>query len=290
MASRRMFSRRITDSSRFVRMPLSAQALYFHLGQHADDDGVVEAYPVMRMIGANEDDLRMLILKEFVIPLNNDYVSYLPDWMEHNKIRADRKEDSLYIDLLLQVVPDAEIRQAKPSYYSSQKSICQTNGGQMPDKQQANDGIGKDRLGKDSIDKSINNICASVPDDTTKANRKKEANELFEQLWKAYPSKKGKAQVSDTAKAKLLKIGYDEMMRAIDRYTYDFEKDSDWRKLQNGSTFFNSGYVDYLDANYKSAEDAQKESDHEKAKELERRCWGDIKPIEGNDLPFKYEG
>ena len=133
----------------------------------------------------------------------------------------------------------------------------------------------------------INNICASVPDDTAKANRKKEANELFEQLWKAYPSKKGKAQVSDTAKARLLKIGYDEMMRAIDRYTYELKKDSDWRKPQNGSTFFNSGYVDYLDANYKSAEDAQKESDYEKAKELERRCWGDIKPIEGDDLPFQ---
>lgn len=289
MASRRMFSRRITDSSRFVRMPLSAQALYFHLGQHADDDGVVEAYPVMRMIGANEDDLRMLILKEFVIPLNNDYVSYLPDWMEHNKIRADRKEDSLYIDLLLQVVPDAEIRQAKPSYYSNQKSICQTNDGQMTDKQQTNDGIGKDRLGKDSIDKSINNICASVPDDTAKANRKKEAHELFEQLWKAYPLKRGKAKVSDTAKTKLLKIGYDEMMRAIDRYLYDLEREK-WRETQNGSTFFNSGYIDYLDANYKSAEDAQKESDYEKARELERRCWGDVKPIDGDDLPFQYEG
>ena len=287
MASRRMFSRRITDSSRFVRMPLSAQALYFHLGQHADDDGVVEAYPVMRMIGANEDDLRMLILKEFVIPLNNDYVSYLPDWMEHNKIRADRKEDSLYIDLLLQVVPDAEIRQAKPSYYSNQKSICQTNDSQKAGTYQTNDGIGKDSIGKDSIDKSINTLCASVPDDTAKNSRKKEANELFEQLWKAYPSKKGKAQVSDTAKARLLKIGYDEMMRAIDRYTYELEEDSDWRKPQNGSTFFNSGYVDYLDANYKSAEDAQKESDAEKARELERRCWGDIKPIEGDDLPFQ---
>lgn len=287
MASRRMFSRRITDSSRFVRMPLSAQALYFHLGQHADDDGVVESYPVMKMIGANEDDLRMLILKEFVIPLNNDYVSYLPDWVEHNKIRADRKEDSLYIDLLLQVVPDAEIRQAKPSYYSNQKSICLTNDGQMTDKRQTNVRIGKDSIGKDSID---NILCASVPDDTAKANHKKEANELFEQLWKAYPSKKGKAQVSDTAKARLLKIGYDEMMRAIDRYTYDLEKDSDWRKPQNGSTFFNSGYVDYLDANYKSIEDAQKESDAEKARELERRCWGDVKPIDDDDLPFKYEG
>lgn len=283
MASRRMFSRRITDSSRFVRMPLSAQALYFHLGQHADDDGVVESYPVMKMIGANEDDLRMLILKEFVIPLNNDYVSYLPDWMEHNKIRADRKEDSLYIDLLLQVVPDAEIRQAKPSYYSNQKSICLTNDGQMTDKRQTNVRIGKDSIGKDSID---NILCASVPDDTAKANRKKEANELFEQLWKAYPSKKGKAQVSDTAKARLLKIGYDEMMRAIDRYTYDLEKDFDWRKPQNGSTFFNSGYVDYLDANYKSVEDAQKESDAEKAHAMMMK-FVTGKPIEGDDLPFQ---
>ena len=144
----------------------------------------------------------------------------------------------------------------------------------------------QNRLDKNSIDKSINNICASVPDDTAKANRKKEANELFEQLWKAYPSKKGKAQVSDTAKARLLKIGYDEMMRAIDRYTYDLEKDSDWRKPQNGSTFFNSGYVDYLDANYKSVEDAQKESDAEKAHAMMMK-FVTGKPIEGDDLPFQ---
>lgn len=133
---------------------------------------------------------------------------------------------------------------------------------------------------------SINTLCASVPDDTAKTNRKKEANELFEQLWKAYPSKKGKAQVSDTAKARLLKIGHDEMMRAIDRYLHDFEKDSDWRKLQNGSTFFNSGYVDYLDANYKSVEDAQKESDAEKAHAMMMK-FVTGKPIEGDDLPFQ---
>lgn len=133
---------------------------------------------------------------------------------------------------------------------------------------------------------SINTLCASVPDDTAKTNRKKEANELFEQLWKAYPSKKGKAQVSDTAKARLLKIGYDEMMRAIDRYIYDLEKDSDWRKPQNGSTFFNSGYVDYLDANYKSVEDAQKESDAEKAHAMMMK-FVTGKPIEGDDLPFQ---
>ena len=59
MATRRMFSARITESTRFIKMPVSTQALYFHLGLRADDDGVVEAYPVMTTIGASEDDLKI---------------------------------------------------------------------------------------------------------------------------------------------------------------------------------------------------------------------------------------
>jgi len=90
--------------------------------------------------------------------------------------------------------------------------------------------------------------------DKSKENKntmcKADALALFEDLWKMYPCKKGKGQVSDTAKMRLLKIGFDEMIRAIDRYKTEFAKDSDWRKPQNGSTFFNSGYIDYLDANY----------------------------------------
>jgi predicted phage replisome organizer len=76
-----------------------------------------------------------------------------------------------------------------------------------------------------------------------------EINELFERLWKLYPKKKGKGQISDAKKKAIYKIGYDEMKRAIDRYVNDLKKDS-WRKAQNGSTFFNSGYIDYLDKNY----------------------------------------
>ena len=53
---------------------------------------------------------------------------------------------------------------------------------------------------------------------------------------------------------KLYSVGYDELCRAIERYKAELEKDSDWRKPQNGSTFFNSGYVDYLDANYQPQE------------------------------------
>ncbi len=90
---------------------------------------------------------------------------------------------------------------------------------------------------KEKKRKGINTMC------------KADALALFEQLWEQYPVKKGKGQVSDVKKMKLLEIGLDEMSRAIKRYLAGLEKDS-WRKPQNGSTFFNSGYVDYLDCNY----------------------------------------
>lgn len=82
----------------------------------------------------------------------------------------------------------------------------------------------------------------------------KKAEELFEKIWKIYPNKKGKGAVSKTQKLKLLKIGEEELIRAIERYVKDWKKESSWRKPQNGSTFFNSGYVDYLDKNYKESE------------------------------------
>ena len=82
---------------------------------------------------------------------------------------------------------------------------------------------------------------------------KAEALALFESLWKMYPNKKGKAQVSDKDKQKLLEIGLEEMTRAIERYKSELEKDKDWRKPQNGSTFFHSGYIDYLDTNYEES-------------------------------------
>ena len=77
-----------------------------------------------------------------------------------------------------------------------------------------------------------------------------DAAALFERLWKLYPCKKGKGQVSDTQKKRLLAIGEPALVKAIERYSSELQKDAGWRKPQNGSTFFNSGYVDYLDGNF----------------------------------------
>lgn len=81
---------------------------------------------------------------------------------------------------------------------------------------------------------------------------KREAAQLFEKLWGQYPCKRGKAKVSDSAKIKLLKTGADQMQRALSRYLFDLKREN-WRKPQNGSTFFTSGYIDYLDSNYAPA-------------------------------------
>lgn len=90
----------------------------------------------------------------------------------------------------------------------------------------------------------------SQKSEKSKENSKKEINECFERLWKQYPNKKGKGQVSDAKKKRLWKIGEEHIQRALKRYLDGLEKDASWRKPQNGSTFFNSGYVDYLDENY----------------------------------------
>ncbi|MDO8180249.1 replisome organizer [Lactiplantibacillus plantarum] len=155
MAQRRMFSNRITDSAKFLKMPLSSQALYFHLGLHADDDGVVEAFSVMRQTGAVEDDLRILVAKNFVNVLNDDLVAYITDWNENNRIRADRKVDSIYKDLLLEILPNIELTEPKPRADTGKVT------GRPMDNQWTDNGphrLGKDRLGKDSKGKYIESV------------------------------------------------------------------------------------------------------------------------------------
>ena len=72
-------------------------------------------------------------------------------------------------------------------------------------------------------------------------------------MWKLYPCKRGKGKITEEKKMKLLAVGEEHMIRCIERYKAELKKDADWRKPQNGSTFFNSGYVDYLDENFTPA-------------------------------------
>ena len=150
MAQRRMFSKRIVESARFLKMPPSTQALYFHLGLHADDDGVVEGYNVMMQTGATEDDLKILEAKNFVTVLNDDLVTYINDWRENNRIRADRKVDSIYKDLLLKMLPDIEIQHARARADTGKKTGVKQleDNGRPVDNQRTTSGRQMDRIGQ----------------------------------------------------------------------------------------------------------------------------------------------
>lgn len=103
MAERRMFAKTVIGSARFLKMPPTSRLLYYDLGMQADDDGVVEAFPVMRLTGATEDDLKVLISKGFVVVLNEDLVTYISDWKRNNLIKKDRYTPSRYQELLVRL-------------------------------------------------------------------------------------------------------------------------------------------------------------------------------------------
>ncbi len=145
MAERRMFAKSVVESARFLKMPVSSQNLYFHLGMNADDDGVVEGYSVINLVKANEDDLRVLYSKGFVKILNEDLVTYIADWREQNRIRPDRKKDSFYTDLLLQMEPHVELLERK-----ERSDVGRKNGPSMDGVLSAQCSVVQDSKGKDS--------------------------------------------------------------------------------------------------------------------------------------------
>ena len=96
MAERRMFAKTIIDSDAFLDMSTSAQALYFHLGMRADDEGFVNnPKKIQRMTGASDDDLKILIAKKFIIPFESGIV-VIKHWKIHNYIRGDRMQETKY--------------------------------------------------------------------------------------------------------------------------------------------------------------------------------------------------
>lgn len=97
MAQKRMFSLQVTDTDKFLDMSASAQALYFHLGMHGDDDGFVPSpKKIARAAGCNDDDLRLLASKGYIIPFESGVI-VITDWNVNNTLKNDRYHETVYI-------------------------------------------------------------------------------------------------------------------------------------------------------------------------------------------------
>lgn len=171
MANRRMFSLDVVDTDRFLEMPTSTQALYFHLGMRADDEGFVASpKKITNFVGCNEDDLKLLAVKKFITPFESGII-VITEWNVHNWIRSDRKHETRFQD---------------------EKSMLSLCGGiyvladnvQPIDRQMSDSWHPEVRLGKDSIDNIINyqeiinkynEICISFPKCTKLSEKRKKA-------------------------------------------------------------------------------------------------------------------
>lgn len=201
MGNRRMISKTVTQTQRFLRLPLEAQALYFHLIQNCDDDGVVEAYPIIRMIGASEDNLGLLVVKRFVKPLNEEMVYFVVDFHEQNTVRKDRYTPSIYKDLLEQnaenLITDSDDTTGKPLVNQTATT-------------------GKPNISQSNLSQSNLSQSRSIKKDEDEDEEKENKNPIFEKLKAAF----GEMSVNGTMIAEvedLLKIhGEPLLLYALD--------------------------------------------------------------------------
>ena len=146
MAERRMFTKKITESDAFLDMPMSSQCLYFHLNMSADDDGFINnPRRIMRLIGANEDDLKLLIAKSFVIVFESGVI-VIKHWKMHNYIQSDRYKPTDYIEEKSML----GLKQNKAYTLDESKMIKKLDTKCIQDVS-----VGKDRLGKDRLGNNI---------------------------------------------------------------------------------------------------------------------------------------
>lgn len=188
-----MFTQKIVDSDAFLDMPLSTQALYFHLNMHADDDGFVNnPKKIQRVIGASLDDLKLLIAKRFILVFENGVI-VIKHWRMHNLLRKDRYNPTQYQDQMerLELKDNGAYTEKSPEPLEIKESESMATTWQ-PDGNQMAHRIGKDRIGKDRIgevrgEESVetatcqqivdlyHSICVSYPSVKTLSEARKKA-------------------------------------------------------------------------------------------------------------------
>lgn len=224
-----MFTKKITNSDIFLEMPLSTQALYFHLNMEADDDGFNGSpKKIQRMIGASDDDLKVLLAKGFIIPFESGVV-VIKHWKLHNYIQKDRYKETLYLDEKSLL----EVNENKT--YSLLDTKCVQDVSRL-DTQYSIDKI--------SIDKNSIDIYTIEPEPEKTVSKKeieKMLTDEFNTIWKEYPNKQGKQNALKSyirARTKD-KVEYQDIVDGLRRYLIYCKQNKKWYSPKNGSTWFN---------------------------------------------------
>lgn len=228
MAQRRMLSKKITDTDTFLDMPLSSQCLYFHLNMHADDDGFLgNSKTIRRMVGASEDDLKLLMAKELIIPFESGVV-VIKDWKIHNYIRSDRYNPTIY-----ELEKSALEEDSQGSYV-----LGMTSGIPMVDKMDTQVRLGKDRLGKERDIQSSSDELDDIP-------YKEIIDYLNEKTNSQFRNSTKKTQT--LIKARFAEgFNLDDFKKVIDTKAAEWLNDSKMSKFLRPETIFGTKFESYL--------------------------------------------
>lgn len=245
MAERRMMSKSIIKSDTFLDMPATTQNLYFHMLLDADDDGFINApKSIMRMIGAKDDDMKVLTAKQFVIPFESGVV-VIKDWKIHNYIQNDRYKPS--------TLPERDLLNIqKDKTYTLKSDVSRMDTECIQTVSIGKDRLGKVRLGKDRIGKvSIDTLCHVTHDDVDKSHI-----EIIEYL-NVKTGSKFKATTKPYIQAirSRLKEGYtvDDFKTVIDKKCREW-KGTKLEKYLTPKTLFAPSHFDtYLNSNEMAA-------------------------------------
>lgn len=254
MANKRMFAKTIIDSDAFLDMPLSTQALYFHLSMRADDDGFINnPKKISRMIGCGEDDLKLLIAKKFLLNFESGVV-VIKHWLIHNTLRKDRHTPTNYQDELKQLIQKENGSYKKVDDIGIPNRIDVTptdDGNQLATTWQPD---GNQLATQYSIDKySIDKLSKDTLSGSGEPDRVP-----YEEITDYLNEKAGSQFRSSTKKTQsLIKARFnegfkiDDFKRVIDIKTNEWLNNKDMSKYLRPETLFGTKFESYLNQEHK---------------------------------------
>ena len=250
MAERRMFAKTVIDSDAFLDMPLSTQALYFHLSMRADDDGFINnPKKIQRMVGCGDDDLKLLIAKSFIIPFESGIV-VIKHWKIHNYIRSDRYKPTVYAE------EKAILQEKENGAYTLGIPCGIPTGIPTVDHLDTQDRIGQVRLIQDSIEGGeINNIVDVEPLPSPKEKTDYQSVvDLYHSICSSFPSVRSLSDARKKAiKARLNTYTIDDFKTLFEKAeASDFLKGSNSRNWSANFDWLikDSNMAKVLDGNY----------------------------------------
>ena len=241
MAQKRMFSLSVVDTDKFLEMPVSARLLYYELGMRADDDGFVDNWKkILLFTGLKEDDVKILIAKDFIIPFESGII-VIKHWRMNNYLQNDRVKATTHQNELKSLKLDEN------NVYTLDTTCIHHKNDEPQKIPESTDVYTLDTTCIHSIDKNsieenrLDEIRLEENNISSPAKQEQQFTQEFERMWLYYPNKKGKSKaLKKYILARKKGVTYEEIAQGLKNYINYCKKNKIAEQyIKHGSSWFN---------------------------------------------------